>query len=195
MADEEKKHTEEEIDEEGADVIFEEEDGEGEMKSAATKLKELRAALRECQREKQEYLTGWQRARADYANYKREEDTRRERVAEASKEQLLLDVISVMDSFDMAFSNTEAWEQVDENWRKGIEHIYSQFQQVLAQYGVNDISTAGIPFDPAVHESVEVIETKDRAADGTVAKVIKRGYQRGDRVIRPAHVHVYEYGK
>src|SRR3989338_6701204 len=98
------------------------EDGEEDLKKT---LKKLRADLKQAKKEKEEYLTGWQKERADFANYKKDEETRKAVFSEAMRERILTRFLSVIDSFNMAFSHKEACEKVEKNWRMGVEHIYS----------------------------------------------------------------------
>ena len=113
--------------------------------------------------------------------------------SEAVRERILSRFLSVMDSFNLAFSNKEAWEKVDPNWRKGVEHIYSQFASVFEEYGVKEIGKEGESFDPNIHESVDLVSTSNKEEDHRVAKVIQKGYKLGERILRPARVNVYEY--
>jgi molecular chaperone GrpE (heat shock protein) len=99
------------------------EDGEEDLKKT---LKKFRADLKTCKAEKEEYLTGWQKERAEFANYRKQEEDRKAIFSEAMRERILTRFLSVIDSFNMAFANKEAWEKVDENWRKGVEYIYAQ---------------------------------------------------------------------
>lgn len=165
-------------------------DGEEDLKKT---LKKFRADLKQAQKEKQEYLTGWQKERADFANYKKGEDDRRGMVSESMRERILSRFLSVMDSFNMAFANKEAWEKVDPSWRKGVEYIYSQFNGVFEEYGVKAVGIEGEPFDPNIHESIDMVATDKKEQDHTVANVIQKGYKLGDRVIRPARVNVFEF--
>ena len=91
-------------------------DGEEDLKKT---LKKFRADLKVCKAEKAEYLTGWQKERADFLNYKKQEDERKASFSEAMRERIIMRFLTVLDSFNMAFANKEAWEKVDENWRKG----------------------------------------------------------------------------
>jgi molecular chaperone GrpE len=166
------------------------EDGEEDLKKT---LKKLRADLKQAKKEKEEYLTGWQKERADFANYKKQEEDRKAMISESLRERILSRFLSVTDSFNMAFSNREAWEKVDENWRKGVEYIYAQMNTIFEEYGVKSIGEVGESFDPNMHHSIDVVETDEKENDHKVAKVIQKGYKLGDRVIRPAGVNVYEY--
>lgn len=173
------------------DVSFEPEDGEGNSESLESKLKKLRTLLKETEKEKTEYLTGWQRAKADYVNLKQEEEKKRMELKHILVMGIVDDLLSVLDSFDMAFKNKEAWEKVDPVWRSGIEYIYKEFVRVLESHGVSKIDTVGAPFDPSLHQAIENIETDDHIKDHTVAEVIQSGYILEGRTIRPARVKVY----
>ncbi len=195
MSDEETKKNEENSPEniEAEDDVVEFElndDGEEDLKKT---LKKLRADLKQAKKEKEEYLNGWQKERADFANYKKDEEARRNMFSESVRERILSRFLSVADSFNMAFANKEAWEKVDANWRKGVEYIYSQMNSVFEEYGVKEIGAAGEPFDPNIHQSLEMVATDDKEQDHKVASVIQRGYKLGERVLREARVNVYEY--
>ena len=166
------------------------EDGEEDLKKT---LKKFRADLKQCKAEKEEYLTGWQKERADFINYKKQEEDRRAMASESIRERILTRFLSVIDSFNMAFTNKEAWEKVDDNWRKGVEYIYTQMNTIFEEYGVKAIGEAGEVFDPNIHQSIDVVATDKKEQDHTIEKIIQKGYKLGERVIRPARVNVYEY--
>ncbi len=192
MKDEDKDLNKADISEDGDDVVeFEyNEDGEEDLKKT---LKKLRADLKQAKKEKEEYLTGWQKERADFANYKKGEEDRKTMISESMRERILTKFLNVMDSFNMAFANKEAWEKVPEGWRKGVEYIYSQMNNVFEEYNVKEVGKEGEIFDPNIHESVEMIQTEDKEEDHKIAQVIQKGYKLGHRVLRPARVNVYEF--
>ena len=165
-------------------------DGEEDFKKT---LKKLRADLKICKAEKAEYLTGWQKERADFVNYKKEEGARQAHVGVVLREHMLTRFLMIMDSFNIAFSNKEVWEKVDLNWRIGIQHIYSQLINIFEEYGVKEIGVLGEKFDPSMHESIATMPTDKKELDHTISLVIQKGYKLGDRVMRPAKVNVYEY--
>lgn len=175
--------------ESGSDDI-ELEDMEGNL---ADKLKDSKEKLKACAKERQEYLDGWQRERAEFANYKKDEESRKSRVSEIAREKLIMELLSVLDSFDMAMANKEAWEKADKNWRIGVEYIYNQFLAILEGYNVKQIGDAGVTFDPNIHQSIETVPTDEKEKDHTIEKVIQKGYQIGERTLRPARVNVFEY--
>jgi molecular chaperone GrpE len=166
------------------------EDGEEDLKKT---LKKFRADLKQAQKEKQEYLTGWQKERAEFTNYRKQEDERKALFSEALRERILTRFLSVIDSFNMAFANKESWEKVDENWRKGVEYIYTQMNAIFEEYGVKTIGKEGEDFDPNIHQSIDVVETDKKEMEHKVAKVIQKGYKLGDRIMRAARVNVFEY--
>ena len=166
------------------------EDGEEDLKKT---IKKLRADLKILKKEKDEYLAGWQKERADFVNYKKQEEDRKLNFSESLRERVLSRFLTVADSFNMAFANKEAWEKVDENWRKGVEYIYAQMNTIFEEYGVKAIGEIGEAFDPNIHQSVEVIYTDKKEDDHKVEEVIQKGYKLGDRVIRPARVKIFEH--
>jgi molecular chaperone GrpE len=166
------------------------EDGEEDLKKT---LKKFRADLKLCKKEKEEYLTGWQKERADFVNYKKQEEDRKANFSEAMRERIIMRFLTVMDSFDMAFANKEAWEKVDENWRKGVEYIHVQMGTVFEEFGVKSVGEVGESFDHNIHQSIEMVQTDKKENDHKVAEVIQKGYKLGDRVIRAARVNVFEY--
>lgn len=197
MKDEEQKEITDEIIEEDMaeemadDVEFIEEDSEGVELTTAAKLKKLRGELKACQKERTEYLTGWQRSQADYINLKKEADERLKRGKEIGREQMMDSLLPALDAFDMAIGNKEAWEKVEPTWRQGIEYIYSRLISALADNNMEVIGDIGVPFDPTLHEAIENIPTDDESTDHTIAGIIQKGYKMGDRVLRPARVKVY----
>lgn len=192
MSEEEKKQEETISKPEDSEVLdFEfNEDGEEDLKKT---LKKFRTDLKQCKAEKEEYLTGWQKERAEFANYRKQEDDRKAIFSEAIRERILTRFLSVIDSFNMAFANKKAWEKVDENWRKGVEYIYTQMNAIFEEYGVKAIGEINEAFNPNIHQSIDMVETDKKEQDHTVAQVIQKGYKLGERVMRPARVNVYEY--
>ncbi|MCA9352600.1 nucleotide exchange factor GrpE [Patescibacteria group bacterium] len=175
------------------DIDIELEETEFEGVSQSDKLKKLRNELKEAKHQAQEYLTGWQKERASFANYKAEEEKKRKDRLEGMKLQLISDFFPVLDSFDMAFANREAWEKVDPAWRTGVEYIHTQLMNTLNQYNVSLVSDVGVEFDPKIHDPVEHVIVKNKDQDHKVITVIQKGYRSGDVVLRPAKVKVGKY--
>jgi molecular chaperone GrpE len=175
-----------------ADMVFEASDEEGNALGSGKKMKDLREKIAALTKEKQEYLDGWQRSRADYANLQKTTDEDRMRMRGLIEENFIEDLLPVVDSFAMAMSNKEAWEKVDANWRTGVEYIYQQMMTVLKDRGFATFGTIGDTFDPALYEAVSETETDDASKDHTVSAVLQQGYKLGDNILRPARVSVYK---
>ena len=160
------------------------------------KIKKLREDLKTAQAEKADYLANWQRERADFINYKKGEDERKKQTLDFAREQFVEELLPVLDGYDMAFANKEAWEKVDKNWRMGVEYIHQQLLKVLADNGVSEISPAvgDIP-DSNMHDMIENVPTEEKDKDHTIAQVMQKGYKLRDRVLRPARVKVFEHTK
>ena len=146
MSDEEEKKEPAPPEEEVVEFEFND-DGEEDLKKT---LKKFRADLKQAKKENYElnatnieYLTGWQKERADFINYKKQEHDRKAHFSESMRERILTRFLSVVDSFNMAFANKEAWEKVDENWRRGVEHIYTQLNTIFEEYGAKPIGEVG----------------------------------------------------
>lgn len=177
------------------DVTFVDSTEDGEALHPKDIAKKLREEVKKLQKEKEEYLTGWQRAKADYVNLQRELDLARVNVSILVKEKMTEKLLPALDSFEMAFANKEHWETLDKEWRVGINSIHSQLIKGLEDSGVEKIDEVDIPFDPNIHQSISIVETDIENKNHTVANVLQAGYKIGDRVIRPAKVLIYEYKK
>lgn len=170
------------------DLQFESEE---DLESPALAMKKLREKLKACEKEKKEYLDGWQRMRADFTNIKKDEETRRGEMIKFASEGLVDDLIPVLDSFAMAFGNKEAWEKVDENWRKGVEYIYAQMYSVLESRGLTEIGKVGEKVDPRMHVAIEEVPPQSEKEENTVSEVVQKGYRLHSKVIRPAKVKAF----
>lgn len=175
------------------DVTFVESTEDGEALPKKDILKKLREELKVCRKEKEEYLTGWQRAKADYVNLQKDLEGAHHSNSIIVKEKFVRNLLPALDSFDMAFTNKEAWEKVDTNWRMGVEYIYQQLINGLQDSGVEKIDQVDVLFDPLIHESIESIETDDKKKDHKIEKIILVGYKIKHRIIRPARVNIFKY--
>lgn len=176
------------------DVIFETELDSDNAKDPAAVVKALKEKLKIAQKERQEYLDGWQRAKADYINAKKREEEERGAFIRFSKKELIKELLPAVDSFHTAFGNKEAWEKVDLNWRMGVQYIYSQLLGALEKHGIALIEPkAGELFDPEKHQSVGTVPVSDAAKDHTIAETAQKGYTLHGAVLEPAKVKVGEY--
>lgn len=167
---------------------FEEVNEEGEV-DARTTIKKLREKNKKLEAEKKEYLDLSQRLRADYMNLKKEVDTERSTGRKFATKRFIEELLPVLDSYDMAQGNKEAWEKVDQNWRIGIEYIFTQLRTVLEREGVTQFGKVGDTFDPTLHESMETVKVNEQEKNDTIVRILQNGYKMHDTVLRPARVH------
>ena len=139
----------------------------------------------EVEKQRDEYLAGWQRAKADFINYRKEEMKHLEEVAQYGNQGLILDLISVLDNFDLGLRALEKNGPVE----KGVYLIRTQIEDILKKRGLAKIEVKeGEAFDPGVAEALS--EVPSEKPPGTVVEVIESGYRLHERVLRPARVIV-----
>ena len=160
--------------------------------AAGETIKKLRGRLAACAKEKQEYMDKWQRATADFLNVRKRDSEDNERFKKYAAENLMIELLPVLQSFDLAFGNKEAWEKVDKNWRMGVEYIASQLKAVLEANGLKELNPLGQKFDPARDEAAEFEEVSEKDRDQEVLSVIQKGYAFYDRVLKAPKVKVGE---
>jgi molecular chaperone GrpE len=161
-------------------------DIEGNEVSVQAKIQQLRKKLKEVEKERNEYLDGWQRAKADTINKQKEFELKQKELITFANQKLLIDFIPVMDSFVIAMSNKTAWNNVDPNWRIGVEYIKSQLETVLTQNELCIYGAVGDQADPSKYDSIETIETEDETKNNTVAEILQYGYTLKGKIIREA---------
>lgn len=159
------------VDEEGSDA-------------AKQKMDKYKKALEECRKEKAEYLDGWQRAKAEFINYKKDEAKRFEEMARYAAEDIVQDILPILDNFQLALSY-----ELPQNTEKGILMIKTQMEDLLKKRGIVPIEVRpGDMFDSGLHESIG--EKESGSPEGTVAEEVQRGYLMHGRVIRPSRVRL-----
>ncbi len=138
--------------------------------------------MEKLQKERDEYLDGWKRAKADFINYKKEEAARLEQFIKFSNESLITELIMVLDSFDLSLAVIK-----EADAQKGVLLIKSQMEDLLKKYGLERINLKpGDAFDPAKAEGVG--EAESQAPPGSIAEVVSAGYAIHGRTVRPARV-------
>lgn len=156
--------------------------GEKHLLEEVDEARELREALAACEKERDEYLNGWRRAKADLANFKKEEARRAEIVIKFSTEELLNELLSVMDSFDRAIASEP------EGQTNGLQQVRSQLATLLKRQGVEEIQSDGTNFNPALHEAIQEVESD--TAPGTIIETIEKGWKLHGKVLRASRVKV-----
>ncbi|MFA6463784.1 MAG: nucleotide exchange factor GrpE [Candidatus Paceibacterota bacterium] len=167
-----------------------EESGGKDPREVVRKLKEKISLLEE---QNKEYLSGWQRDKADFINARKRDEEEKKEIRKYATERLIDGLIPVLESFDMAMGNKEAWEKVDKNWRIGVEYIYNHFRQTLEQDGLNEINPLGKKFDSTRDEAIEYVPTADKNLEDTVIEVVQKGYSLNGKEIKAPKVKVGEY--
>lgn len=163
----------------------EEEKGENEKKDGSNEPKN---ELDECWKLKDEYLAGWQRTRAEFLNYKKEEMERVGELLKYAGEELILRILPILDNFEIAEKKLPENLKNDENI-KGILRLKTQISDFLKSRGIEEIKSAEQKFDPNFHEAVEEVEAKDKES-GVIVEEIQKGYKINNRLLRPAKVRV-----
>lgn len=142
--------------------------------------------LEDCLKQRDEYLAGWKRALADYANREKELAREKQAMAGYATEDAIQSFLPVLDNMKSALAHVPA-EHAASEWTKGVGFIVKQFEGVLNGYGVRAFETVGKPFDPTRHEAAGEDEAGD-VPPGTVSREVQSGYELDGRVIRPAKV-------
>jgi len=132
-----------------------------------------------------ELLDSWQRARAEFLNYKRRVEQEKQRDAQMAGLIVIAKVLPVLDDFDLALVNVPQ-DAANEAWLNGVALVAHKLRNVLESEGVQPIAAAGQKFDPALHEAVLV----DGDGGDFVVAELRRGYTLHGNVIRPALVKV-----
>lgn len=153
-------------------------------------IKKLREKIKSLEAEKQEYLTGWQRAKADLINARKRDEEDKRAFAKRAAEDIVTELIPVLQSFESAMGNKAHWEKVDKNWRIGVESIAQQLKLALANHGLTEIDPIGKEFDPSRDEAIEHVPVNEKNRHNLVIEVLQKGYALHGTVIRAPRVKV-----
>jgi molecular chaperone GrpE len=149
-------------------------------------------ALQAAEAKAAEYLEGWQRARAEFANYKRRVEKEYSEMQQNATARVIGRFLEVVDDFDRAMQDRPADDAdaaAQARWAAGVGLIQRKLQNLLDAESVEQIPADGQAFDPNLHEAI-THEASDGHETGQVIGVVRQGYKIGDRVIRPALVRV-----
>lgn len=151
-------------------------------------LEELKKLLEETEKQKAEFLAGWQRARADFLNYKKEEIERLKGFIDYANEEMVLRLLPVLDNLELAEKNLPPDLQSNE-YVKGLLQVKAQFLDFLKNQNVEPIQALNQKFDPQFHEVVAEVEAKDSPPQ-TVVEETQKGYLINKRLLRATKVKV-----
>jgi molecular chaperone GrpE len=135
--------------------------------------------------ERDRYLDQLQRTAAEFANYRRRTENERAQQRLTANEALLREILPVLDDLQRGLGALPP-EESESKLAEGIRAVEQKFLTTLRKHGVTPIPALGEPFDPSVHEAVEM----DPAGGNTVVAVYAPGYRLGDGTLRPAMVKV-----
>ncbi len=159
-------------------------------------LEEIKKQLEDCQKLKEEYLSSWQRERADFLNYKKEEMERIGGILEYAGAEIILKILPILDNFEI--SEKKLSDELKQNESvKGILQIKNQILTFLKNLGVEPIDCLGKKFDPNFMEAVEDVpaETLTKAGvevkeSGIIIEEIQKGYKIQDKLLRVTKVKI-----
>jgi len=159
-----------------------------ELDLSPKEIMELQNTLEETQAKADEYLDGWQRARAEFANYKKRVDRDRVRFHNDAIGEVTKRYLPIVDDLERALK--DRLEEGDgATWAEGIELIYRKMLKVLEADGITPMNAEGEIFDPNLHEAIVKTESDEHESE-QIIEVLEQGYMIGDRVLRPARVRI-----
>ena len=180
--EEETKKDNEEIDANEINIV-------DEVDGAQAKIAKLKKDIEICRKEKDDYLNGWRRAKADFINVERDlarHETENRKYVEM---RIMKELLAVADDFEKAFASSPP----DSPWLEGVKMIYSNLKALLASRDVQKIDAVGKEFNPEFHEAIEVKQTDQESDDNMIVEEFQSGYILGERVLRAAKVKVAKY--
>lgn len=153
-----------------------------------TELESLKEELSQAQAKANEYLDGWQRAMAEFSNYKKRIEREQTQAQQWATANVIRRYLELFDDLERALKNRPQ-DNETARWAEGVELIYRKFLNYLENEGVQLIETEGQFFDPNLHEAISQ-EDHPELESGQIIAVVQQGYRLGERVLRPARVRV-----
>jgi len=148
-------------------------------------IEALNQALAEEKERAEANLAGWQRAQADFANYKRRVEQEMQEIGKLANANLVLNILPALDDLERALTSMP--EELSEvSWIDGIRLIDRKLRGTLESMGLSPIKAIGEPFDPNIHEAV----MQGKGEEGMVITEVEKGYKFQDKTIRPTKVVV-----
>jgi molecular chaperone GrpE len=145
----------------------------------------LKQALVEEKKRSEEYLANWQRAQADFINYKRRTEEERQDFNNFANASLILSLLPVVDDLERALDAVPP-KYKKSDWIEGIRLVERKFKTILEGQGVKPIKAYGEAFNPNFHEALR----QDKGKEGVVIEEFQKGYMMHDKLLRPAKVVV-----
>ena len=170
------------------EVVDGDEEGGEEEAVISDEYSELAKELQQAQDKAREFFEGWQRERADFANYKRRVDRDQQSLSQNIKGDVIKKYLAILDDLQRAMK-TRPTEGPAGSWADGVELVTRKLQNILEVEGVKRIPAEQEEFNPSRHEAITHEDSPDHES-GQIIEVVQEGYTLGDRVLRPAMVRV-----
>ena len=148
----------------------------------------LQMSLDEMETKAEEYLDGWQRARAEFANYKKRVLRDHTEIHQSARGEVIKLYLDIADDLERALQEKPG-DGDGEAWADGIEIIFQKLRTRLESEGIKPMNPLGEEFDPNIHEAL-MKEESDEYESGQIIEVMQEGYWIGDKVLRSALVRV-----
>ncbi len=149
-------------------------------------VESLKQALAEEKQKAEDYLANWQRAQADFINYKRRTEEERQDFNRFTNANLILNLLPILDDLDRALNSVPPAKSAKHSWVEGIRLVDRKLRTILETQGLVPIKALGEPFDPNFHEAVR----QGKGKEGIVVEELQKGYMIHDRLLRPSKVVV-----
>ncbi|MCS7183986.1 MAG: nucleotide exchange factor GrpE [Patescibacteria group bacterium] len=166
---------------------------EEKLPSEPETIKELEELIAKLEKEKEEYLSGWKRAKVDLLNYQKEMEEKIKNIINFANANIVLDLTAVLDSLDLAV-NSLSDEDREKNLGKGYILIQNQILDILKKYGLEVIDPQKEKFNPNFHEAIATKKCEKENCqeddDNLIIEVYSRGYLLNGKLLRPAKVKV-----
>ena len=143
-------------------------------------IETLKKMLAEAEEKANVNLAGWQRAQADFINYKRRIEQERSDFTKSANASLMLSLLPVLDDLDRAFASIQRGTESIQ-WVEGFCAIERKFRSILQSQGLTEIKAIGEPFDTQYHEAVSA----EKGKEDIVIREAQKGYKLYDKVLRP----------
>lgn len=158
------------------------------MKKKENKKENLKESLTECEKLRDEYLTGWQRAQADFINYKNQESERVGEIIKHAYTDLIFKILPILDNFYIAEKKISKELRKSNEEIKGLIQIATQLETFLKNIGLEEIKCLNEMFDPNFHEAIQEVEGDGES--GIIVEEIQKGYKFNNKVLRPSKVKI-----
>ena len=142
----------------------------------------------ELRRQRDEYYDLLLRKSAEFDNYRKRVERERQAVGDAAAASMIEEILPLVDDLDRALQ-ADAGSDATEAYRRGVELIHRQLEDILRKRGVRAIEALGADFDPHYHQAV-AHEPAEGRREGEITEEFRRGYMLGDRLLRPSMVKV-----